>query len=138
MAALVLIPHPPPQNIFFSWIRILCQNSFTRKLKIRFVGLVLKKLFTLISFSYNLLIVSITEPRMQRVAVWDFTSFWQFDIILCSMHTRMTSLTLLLRGCYLPSLLRPMLPSVRDFASAISSIFSLAEIFFRFGKKSSG
>ena len=31
-------------------------------------------------------------------------------------HTRMTSLTLFLRGCSLPSLLRPMLPSVGGFA----------------------
>ena len=65
------------------------------------------------------------------VAIWDFTSFWQFDIIFCSMldnhasvtqvnvdikHARMTSLTSFLRGCYLPSLLRPMLPSVGGFS----------------------
>ena len=48
-----------------SWIWILCQISLTRELRIRFVGLVLEKLFTLISL----------------VVVWDFTSFWQFDII---------------------------------------------------------
>ena len=64
------------------------------------------------------------------VAVWDFTSFWQFDIIFCSMldnhayvkldvnikYTRMTSLTSFTREWFLPSLLRPMLPSVGGFA----------------------
>ena len=45
MGALVFIPPPPPnkkqQKKMFSWIWILCQNSLTRELKIRFVGLVL-------------------------------------------------------------------------------------------------
>ena len=44
-----------------SWIWILCQNSLTRELKIRFVRLV------------------------PMVAVWDFTSFWQCGITCCSM-----------------------------------------------------
>ena len=76
------------------------------------------------------------------VAVWDFTSFRQFDIIFCSMldnhasfkqfvnikHTRMTGLTSFLRECYLPSLLRPMLPSVRDLPSPLMAIFLLLSI----------
>ena len=70
---------------------------------------------------------------MQMVVVWDFTSFWQFNIIFCSMldnhtsiklkHTKMTSLTSFLRGCCLLSLLRPMLPSVRGFAISSDGYF---------------
>ena len=71
---------------------------------------------------------------MQMVAAWDFTSFCQFDIFFCSVvdnhagnvsinHTRMTSLTLFLRGCYLLSLLRPMLPSVGGFAISSDGYF---------------
>ena len=37
-------------------------------------------------------------------------------------HTRMTSLTSFLRGCYLLSLLRPMLPSVGGFAISSDGI----------------
>ena len=41
-------------------------------------------------------------------------------------HTRMTSLTLLLRGCYLLSFkLRPMLPSVGGFAISSAGFFSV-------------
>ena len=58
----VFPPPPPPSptsnletHIFFSFqIWILCQNSFTRELKIRVVGFVLKKLFT----HFEMLIVS--------------------------------------------------------------------------------
>ena len=35
----------------------------------------------------------------------------------------MTSLTSFLRGCYLPSLLRPMLPLVGDLPSPLMAIF---------------
>ena len=42
-------------------------------------------------------------------------------------HTRMTSLTSFSRGCYLPSLLRPMLPSVRGFAISSDGYFYLQE-----------
>ena len=45
----------PPSAFFFSFqIRILCQNSLTRELKIRVVGFALKKLFT----HFEMLIVS--------------------------------------------------------------------------------
>ena len=37
-------------------------------------------------------------------------------------HTRMTSLTSFLRGCYLPSLFRPILPSVGDLPSPLMAI----------------
>ena len=73
------------------------------------------------------------------VGVWDFTSFWQFDIFFLAQcliimhllnrynnnikHTRMTSLTSFLRGRYLPSLLRPMLPSVVGFAISSDGYF---------------
>ena len=63
------------------------------------------------------------------VAVWDFT----FDVIFCSMldnhasiklkHTRMTSLTSFLRGCYLLSLLRLMPPLVGGFAISSDGYF---------------
>ena len=54
MAALAFILPPPPPHLpkkkkkkkKIVWIWILCQNSLTRELKIRFVGLVLYKLFT--------------------------------------------------------------------------------------------
>ena len=39
------------------------------------------------------------------------------------MHTRMTSLTSFLWGCYLSSLLRPMLPSVGRFAISSDGYF---------------
>ena len=39
-------PPPPPGQIFFPQIWILCQNSLSRVLKIRVVGFVLKKLFS--------------------------------------------------------------------------------------------
>ena len=76
------------------------------------------------------------------VAVWDFTTFWQFNIIFCSIldnhasdnvnikHTRMTSLTSLLSGCYLLSLLRPMLPSVGGNLPS-----PLIAIFYMIGKR---
>ena len=72
------------------------------------------------------------------VAVWDFTSFWQFDVNFCSMfdnhasvktgnvnikHTRMTYLISFLRGCYLLNLLRLMLPLVRGFAISSDGYF---------------
>ena len=72
------------------------------------------------------------------VAVWEFTSFWQFDIIFCSVlnnhasvkqgnvnikHMRMTSLTSFLRGYNFLSLLRPMLPLVRDLLYPMIAIF---------------
>ena len=38
-------------------------------------------------------------------------------------HTRMTSLASFLRGCYLLSLLRPMLPSVGGFAISSDGFF---------------
>ena len=44
MAALMVIPPVtllPQKKIFFTWICILCQNSLTRELKIKFVRLVL-------------------------------------------------------------------------------------------------
>ena len=41
-------------------------------------------------------------------------------------HTRMTSLTSFLRGCYLPSLLRPMLPLVGGFAISSDGYFNRA------------
>ena len=47
-------PHLQPHIIFSFQIWILCQNSLTRELKIRVVGLVLKKLFT----HFEMLIVS--------------------------------------------------------------------------------
>ena len=73
------------------------------------------------------------------VAVWDFTSFWQFDILFaqcliimhlltCNVsikHTRMTSLTSFLRKCYLPSLLRPMLSLVGGFPISSDGYFYL-------------
>ena len=40
-------------------------------------------------------------------------------------HTRMTSLTSFSRGCYLPSLLRPMLPSVGGFAISSDGYFCM-------------
>ena len=67
------------------------------------------------------------------VAVWDVTSVWQFNIIFCSMldnrasiklkYTRLTSLTSFLRGCYLLSLLRPMLPLIGGFAISDDDYF---------------
>ena len=42
------------------------------------------------------------------------------------MHTRMTSLTSFLRGCYLLSLLRPMLPSVGGLAISSDGYFCLS------------
>ena len=38
-------------------------------------------------------------------------------------HTKMTNLTLFLRGCYLLSLLRPILPSVGGFAISCDGCF---------------
>ena len=39
-------------------------------------------------------------------------------------HTEMTSLTSFLRGCHLPTLLRPMLPRSGDLPSPLMAIFS--------------
>ena len=61
MAALAFIAHPP-HPLKMSWIWLLCQNSLARELKIRFVGLVLRKLLIHDTFQLLLLIVSITEP----------------------------------------------------------------------------
>ena len=38
----------------------------------------------MISFSYNCCLYQLLN-HMCMVAVWDFTSFWQFDIIFCSV-----------------------------------------------------
>ena len=43
--------------------------------------------------------------------------------VMSIKHTRMTGLTSFLRGCYLPSLLRPMLPSVGGFAISSDGYF---------------
>ena len=76
------------------------------------------------------------------VAVWDSTSFWQFEIIFCSMLDNHASVkgqcqykaykhdksNFILRGCYLLSLLRPMLSSVGGFAISVFFFF----FFFHF------
>ena len=38
----------------------------------------------MIRFSYNCQLYQLLN-RMYMVAVWDVTSFWQFDIIFCSV-----------------------------------------------------
>ena len=37
---------------------------------------------------------------MKMVAVWDFTSFWQFDIIFCSMLDNHASVKVVISGKY--------------------------------------
>ena len=47
----------------------------------------------MISFSYNCCLYQLLD-HMQMVAVWDldFTSFWQFDIIFCSVLEQVMSI----------------------------------------------
>ena len=73
------------------------------------------------------------------VAVWDFNSFWQFDIIfaqcLIIMHLlnrykayKGDKSNFVLRGCYLLSLLRPMLPSDGGFAISLDGYFLICDV----------
>ena len=86
---LLLTPPPPPKKKSRIWI--LCQNSLTRELKSRFVGLVLKRLFTLDKFQLELLIVSITKLYVDGCCL-GFYLFLAFDIFFCSMLDNNASL----------------------------------------------
>ena len=82
-------PTPPPHPLKIkkktkklSWIWILCQNSFTRELKIRFVGFVLQKLFTHDKFQlYNKTVDCVNYLTICRWLLFGILPlFWQFDI----------------------------------------------------------
>ena len=72
------------------------------------------------------------------VAVWDFTSFWQFDILFCLVHDNHASVMSVSimsikkinkankddkSDFVLLSLFRPMLPSVGGFAVSSDGYF---------------